>query len=124
MPTPLITRENAVEFAHRSAESRRRNRAARIEQAARERQALEDLARITVPNDEYVQKRLARVRAQLDKIDAQLLNEHDPQRVERLAAASSRLAEQERVLAGRPAPGAYRPSAPRRRVEPEALVPE
>jgi hypothetical protein len=36
----------------------------------------------------------------------------DGRRIDRLAAAQYRLAQQERLLAGRPAPGSYRPKAP------------
>jgi hypothetical protein len=74
--------------------------------------------------DVYLAQRLTRVRAQLDRIDAMLLVESNPQHLDRLAAACARLSEVERQLAGRPAPGAYRPSAPRRRVESQPLVPE
>jgi hypothetical protein len=57
----------------------------------------------------FLARRLFRVRAQLDMIDERLLSERDPHKLERLAACSYRLAEQERILAGRPTPGARRP---------------
>ena len=59
-------------------------------------------------------ERLARVRAQLNRLD-KLLNETTvPAELDKLASATARLAEQERQLAGRPMPGAYRPGLPKR----------
>lgn len=64
--------------------------------------------------DGFHEKRILRVRAQLDRLDAMLLTEDDPQRIDRLASAQLRLSEQERVLAGRPLPGSRKPGpAPR-----------
>jgi hypothetical protein len=62
----------------------------------------------------YVGARRARVRVQLDNLDASILRETrkqqpDGQRLTWLAAAQERLAEQERVLDGRPLPGSRRP---------------
>jgi hypothetical protein len=62
---------------------------------------------------EYTERRLARVRRQLDKIDRMVMKETDPGKLDRLAAASMRLADQERKLAGRPDPGSYRPVKPK-----------
>jgi hypothetical protein len=53
-----------------------------------------------------------------------LLEELDPSRLDRLAAASARLSEIERQLAGRPGPGQLRPTTPRRRVDETVIVPE
>jgi len=58
----------------------------------------------------YVIKRLSRVRAHLDRIDALLAEESDPKRLKELAEASHKLAEQERVLDNRPLPGSRRPA--------------
>jgi hypothetical protein len=63
--------------------------------------------------DEYIVKRVMRVRAQLDRIDRMMMEEDNPQAIDRLAAAMARLSEQERILAGRPLPGSHRPSKPR-----------
>ena len=65
--------------------------------------------------DPYLLTRLLHVRQQLARLDSMLLAEMDPQRLDRLASASSKLSEVERQLSGRPAPGAYRPTTPRRR---------
>lgn len=75
-------------------------------------------AKLTVVKDGYLEKRLKTVRAQLDRIDTLMASEEDPQRLDRLASAQARLAEQERLLADRPMPGSKRPAperAPRSR---------
>ena len=64
--------------------------------------------------DSFANRRLERVRAQLDLIDLAIENEAklrqpDGQRLNWLASAQERLAEQERQLAGRPLPGSLRP---------------
>ncbi len=38
-----------------------------------------------------------------------MLKETDPQKLDRLASAQTRLAEQERIMSGRPLPGSRRP---------------
>ncbi len=63
----------------------------------------------------YLSEQLARVRKHLDRVDAQMEKAKDPLDVERLARARNTLAEQERILAGRPLPGSHRPTAPRGR---------
>lgn len=65
---------------------------------------------------DYTEKTLARVRMQLDLVNERLTEQlerkrPDPQAIDRLASAQSRLSEQERILAGRPTPGALRPSS-------------
>ena len=62
------------------------------------------------PPDAYVARRLARVRVQLDRLDTMLLAENDAQKLDRLASAQLRVSEQERILAGRPLPGSFKPS--------------
>ena len=52
--------------------------------------------------------RLSRVREQLDRIDGMLRTETDPVKLDRLAAASSRLEEQERRLSQRSLPATLR----------------
>lgn len=66
--------------------------------------------------DDYTRLRLVCVRAQLGQVDRAILAEAgkdhpDGQRLNWLAQAQDRLADQERVLAGRPLPGSRRPSA-------------
>jgi len=109
----LITSANARQLAAKALIARRANR----ERARNLDQTLADLAaKVTalapLPAEQlsgYVEKRLVRVRRQLDRIDEMLMEESDPQKLDRLAAASMRLAEQERILAGRPLPGSRRP---------------
>lgn len=62
---------------------------------------------------DYATLRKSCVRAQLARLDAMLLTETDPQRLDRLAAAQQRLSEQERILDGRPLPGQRRPGRER-----------
>lgn len=70
--------------------------------------------------DDFVARKLERVRLQWDKLDA-MLDEAldkvplDAGGVDRIAAAICRVAELERTLANRPLPGSRRPSAERPR---------
>lgn len=124
MSVTLFTKETARAAALRSHEVRLANkRAAALRKAELEREILAAALK-PLPADQYVAQRLARVRAQLDRLDTMLLEELDPQRLDRLAAASARLSEIERQLAGRPGPGQFRPTAPRRRVDETVIVPE
>lgn len=50
-----------------------------------------------------------RVRAQMRRLDEMLSRERDPLSLDRLARALAVLAEQERLLDGRPLPGSLRP---------------
>jgi hypothetical protein len=54
--------------------------------------------------DEFRRTRLARVRAQLTKIDSMLTKETDAAKLDRLASAAIRLNEQERQLSNRSLP--------------------
>jgi len=63
--------------------------------------------------DDFIAQRLVRVRKQLDRIDAMIEEEDDPQRLDRLAAASMRLSDQEFALSNRPKPGNRRPGPER-----------
>jgi len=56
------------------------------------------------PDRTFSALRLARVRKQLKRIDEMLLTEDDPAKLDRLAAASSKLEEQERRLSDRSLP--------------------
>lgn len=60
---------------------------------------------------DYVQEELACVRRQIAKLNRKLMREGDPQAINWLSQALSRLREQERVLDGRPLPGQLRPSS-------------
>jgi DNA-binding protein H-NS len=77
-----------------------------------------------VASNQYVQETLTRTRIQLDRLFVLMDAETDPQKLDRLASAIARLAEQERQLSNRPLPGSLKPSQakPRRsaEIEPEA----
>ncbi len=96
--------------------SRERERLAAREQADLLKRAL-DAIRVTVASApeqlDYRQLRLVRVRAQLDRIDGMIEKENNPQHLAQLATASDKLAEQERLLAGRAAPKAEEARKPR-----------
>jgi len=74
--------------------------------------------------EDYLQKRVERIRLQLDRYDDMLLDERDPQKAQWLATVTAKLAEQERIISGRPNPGHLRPSPPSRRQAPKTIVPE
>jgi hypothetical protein len=77
---------------------------------------------------DYVARRLARVRVQLDLLDERITEElqgkqPNGQRLNWLAAASGRLEEQEQKLSGRPGPGSRRPGKePRPAYRPSPLL--
>jgi hypothetical protein len=117
---PRFTTANAREMAARSQAARR--------QREMQRQATSAMAAATPQpnprpgdNDQFVTKRLARVRKQLDRIDGLIEKETDPMKLDRLASAQARIAEQERLLAGRPLPGSRKPGKDHRTVSPHDL---
>ena len=75
--------------------------------------------------DQYRLSRLARTRKQLAQVDRMLEAATDAREVKSLADALARLADMERILAGRPLPGSRRPRAehsrPDQRVSAEPL---
>ena len=68
------------------------------------------------PAQVFVEKRLTRVREQLERLDDLVKTEKDAKMLKALADATTRLSEQERILAGRPLPGSRRPREDRGRV--------
>lgn len=66
---------------------------------------------IAEPDNSFAGRRLMRVREQLERLDRLASEEDDPKQLKALADATTRLSEQERLLAGRPLPGSRRPSA-------------
>lgn len=72
-------------------------------------------------DDSYVERRLSRVRQQIEVLSDMLESESDPQKIDRLASAIARLAEYERQLANRPLPGSRRP-APERVAKPQFRI--
>lgn len=112
---PRFNAANAAEYG-------KRGNAAKIANAELARQQLaeqeEQAKQLPEEASVYVSKRLVRVRLQLDRIDAMVLKEKDAQKLDRLASAQARLADQERKLAGRPDPGSYRPTQKPERSKP------
>ncbi len=53
------------------------------------------------------------LRARLHQVNLLMMKEKDAQKLDRLASAWSKLAEEERKLDGRPLPGSHRPSKAR-----------
>ena len=97
----LITAATAREYAAKAVEAKK--------QAAIMREQGEP-AKPLLPDEKYRILRLSRVRRQLDKIDEMIASEPDPQKLDRLASAQMRLAEQERQLSGRSLPPTIRPA--------------
>jgi len=91
-----------------------REMAARSREARRERSLMVENAPTTTGHlTDYVAQRLVRVRKQLDRLDRLIMTVEDPQKLDRLACAQARLAEQERILDGRPLPGSLKPRPPK-----------
>lgn len=99
-----FTRENAREMSRRANEEKARRK------AARKARMEEPEVPPAIPEDEWRLKQLASVRAQIERFNRKLLKIQDSQKLNWLAAAVCKLAEQERVLAGRPAPAPERRS--------------
>jgi len=109
-----ITAQNARAFAARSVAARAAKAERRLAPASA------PLAAPLPAVDDYTRDRLACVRVQLAQVDKAILRESakehpDGQRLNWLAQAQDRLAEQERILAGRPLPGSRRPREDRER---------
>lgn len=102
-----FTSENAREMARRSA-------IARAEKKAQREKEVAEAAPLPLACDDFVKSQLASVRAQIQRLNAKLLKMHDSQKLNWLASAVSKLAEQERILSGRPLPGQLKPKAPKR----------
>ena len=106
MPTFQITSANARELQAKSTLARLEAKAAL---------ALAKASEAQFPQiDPYLAKRLSRVRIQVESLNKLLDTELDPQKIDRLVNAIYRLTELERVIAGRPLPGSYKPTPQRR----------
>lgn len=117
---PLITRENAVQMGKRSGQVRREAAQATANALANAQAVITLTAQPAIEraaeHEAWLGGRLVRVRRQLEAIDALLAAESlkkrpDAQYIDRLASATARLAEQERLLAGRPVPGSLKPTS-------------
>ncbi len=120
---PFINAENAADLARKSWDARRQAKAA-AEQAEQQKHEQKLL-----PQDDYIQRRIARVREQIEMLSDMLDQEEDPNKLDRLASAIDRLDEMERKHAGRPLPGSLKPSQPRQQqrsatVEPIGPAPQ
>jgi hypothetical protein len=114
--TMRFTTANARENAAKALASRKANYLAM--KAAKNGQSLQlpaspAMAAEAPATDDFSRARLACVRKQLNRIDDMMKTETDPAKLDKLASALSRLAEQERQLAGRPLPGSLRPKEPK-----------
>ena len=82
------------------------------------------VAQTSVVNEAYVSTTLVRVRKQIDQLLDALDEEIakaaglDHQRLDRITAGLDRLIKTEQLLACRPGPGSYKPTAPRRSIAP------
>lgn len=108
----LITPELAKEYAARSVKVRAERKRLAAEAAA----APPPEMPTSVESDEYQRVRLARLRAQLDRVDGMLACEKDTRKLRDLAAVAKDLEEQERRLSGRSLPPTLKaPAKPRAR---------
>lgn len=92
--------DNARAYQAKAVEARHKNKVAKQLRQLAEQARLTQEAQDPLSSDLYLYKRLARVRAQLDKIDDLLLKEADyvkvdAQKLDRLASAMSKLSEVE-----------------------------
>ena len=109
---PRFTAANAKEMAAKA-------HAARLQRLASGRLAAETFPQPPQVDPQeaanaYVSARLSRVRLQLDLVDKRITEQANAKTVDGqvlnwLCSAQERLAEQERILAGRPLPGSRRP---------------
>lgn len=123
---PRITKENAAEMGRLGGLASWQKK---VEAAARQMEARELEALALSKHKTFEGRALARTRLQLDEVFKAFMAEcakanPDAAKLDRLAAAQSRLAEQERVLDGRPMPGSLRPSAKSKPTNTELPEPE
>ena len=121
LPTKIrsrfFTKENARQFQAKSAAARKQASLARLAEptpkptAPVAKPTAEPIADSCV--NEFTQRKLARVRGQIDRVEGLLDDACEPQAVDRFANALTRLYDLERVLAGRPLPGSKRPAPER-----------
>ena len=106
-PKGFFTKENACHYAALGQAARRL--VSNLKHAEANSQQPTGLSPALL--NDFQSRRLVRVRAQLDRIDYMLITARDSKRIKELTDASTRLSEQERILAGRPLPGTKRPPA-------------
>jgi hypothetical protein len=100
-----FTPERAREMAKLAVAARIRNK------AERERIAALPPPEPVKPDDNtlYVESRIVQTRKQIEALDKRLATCKEPKDLKFITDAIAKLAELERVLSGRPAPGQYRP---------------
>ncbi len=83
-------------------------------------------APIPAQADDYLAKRLSRVRGQIERLSVLLDEEDEPQKLDRLSAALDRLSKLEFAYSNRPMPGTWKPApqAKERRTDAESSLPE
>ena len=126
MPVTLITPQLAKEYQSRSVLARKANAQARALASVMDPQP-EPVIADSIPD--YATRRLARVRVMLDQLDEELerlsRRPHDSKRFKELTEAQAKLADQERILSGRPLPGSRRPKPEREpKAQPTVLEPQ
>jgi DNA repair exonuclease SbcCD ATPase subunit len=115
MPTVPFTTETARANVPKSVESRLRRKREQQELIA---SLLAKISQSAAPNDDFTERRVNRIRKQLETLDGRLdelssAPDIDAAAIDRVASAISRLSELERQLSGRPLPGSLRPTAAR-----------
>lgn len=117
-PQFRFTRDNAKQFSAKANQARwSRAKQPKLPEAQAEQVPAS-------PDDGYVQTTVSRTRRQLDRLFELMEEELDPQKLDRLASAIARLAEQERQLSGRPLPGSLRPKQKRTKRSNSSAEPE
>lgn len=99
----LITKETAAEMGRKGAK-------ARLDREEQLRQAIEFATKNPVVG--FAERTLARVRLQMDRLSTEIDQEitGESKRLKELTDSYARLADQERILAGRPLPGSRKPA--------------
>lgn len=104
---PLFTVETAREYQAKAVKARLAAKIANKQATPQPSQAIpQDPPQVT---DTYIERRLSRVREQIDRLSDMLDEEEEPQKLDRITAAIERLSKLEQTLAGRPLPGSLRP---------------
>ena len=109
MGFPHFTKENAKQYSLQGQATVRARKDALEKENAKQKAIIETARALNAMQDDYPVERIVRVRAQIKRIDAMLMEELNPQAIDRLASAIAKLGEQERILSGRPLPGSQRP---------------
>ena len=104
----FFTAENAAKYAALAHAARRQQAI-----AATNPEPVVIPQQIAPPADNFITRKLARVREQIERVEALLDDADEPQAVDRFCNALTRLYELERILSGRPLPGSRRPAQER-----------